>query len=141
MQVIKYVFQPHGDERGQLVAIEETKDIPFQIKRVYYVYDTLEGVVRGHHAHKSLEQILICIHGQCKVRLDNGVESKIVPLEKPYEGLYISSYMWREMYDFSQDAVLMVLASDLYDESDYIRDYDEFLKFISEIRPINREDN
>lgn len=132
MQVIKYVFQPHGDDRGQLVAIEETKDIPFQIKRVYYMYDTLKGVVRGHHAHKSLEQILICIHGQCKIRLDNGFESKIIPLEKPYEGLYVSNCMWREMYDFSPDAVLMVLASDLYDESDYIRDYDEFLKFAQE---------
>jgi dTDP-4-dehydrorhamnose 3,5-epimerase-like enzyme len=130
MQVIKYVFQPHGDDRGQLIALEEFKDIPFQIKRVYYMYDTSKGVVRGHHAHKDLEQILICIHGSCKVLLDNGKEKKIVPLEKPYEGLYIPNDMWREMYDFSDDAVLMVLASDLYDEKDYIRDYDEFLKFV-----------
>ena len=89
MQVIKYVFQPHGDERGQLVALEEFKDIPFQIKRVYYMYDTGEGVERGFHAHKCLQQILICIHGSCKIRLDNGKEKKIVPLEKPYEGLYV----------------------------------------------------
>ena len=130
MQVIKYVFQPHGDERGQLVALEEFRDRPFRIKRVYYMYDTLEGVIRGHHAHKSLKQILICIHGSCKIRLDNGNEKKVVPLEKPYEGLYISNEMWREMYDFSPNAVLMVLASELYDENDYIRDYDEFLKFI-----------
>ena len=127
MQVVKYVFQPHGDDRGQLVALEEFKDIPFQIKRVYYMYDTGADIVRGHHAHKSLEQILICIHGSCKVLLDNGIEKKVVPLEKPYEGLYIASNIWREMYDFSEDAVLMVLASELYDESDYIRDYDEFL--------------
>ena len=120
MQVIKYVFQPHGDERGQLVALEEFKDIPFQIKRVYYMYDTGEGVERGFHAHKCLQQILICIHGSCKIRLDNGKEKKIVPLEKPYEGLYVSNVMWREMFDFSPDAVLMVLASELYDESDYI---------------------
>ncbi len=129
MQVVKYVFQPHGDERGQLVALEELKDIPFKIKRVYYMYDTVEGVVRGCHAHKSLEQILICIHGNCKIRLDNGKEKKIIPLERPYEGVYISNNIWREMYDFSSDAVLMVLASELYDEEDYIRDYDEFINF------------
>ena len=111
MQVIKYVFQPHGDERGQLVALEEERDIPFHIRRVYYMYDTGEGVVRGGHAHKALEQILVCIHGSCKVRLDNGREQKVVPLEAPYEGLYVGSSMWREMYDFSPDAVLMVLAS------------------------------
>ena len=130
MQIIKYMFKPHGDDRGQLVALEEIKDIPFTIKRVYYMYDTVSGVIRGKHAHKSLQQILICIHGSCKVRLDNGTESEVVPLEKPYEGLYISNIVWREMYDFSEDAVLLVLASELYDESDYIRDYDEFLKFI-----------
>ena len=130
MQIIKYMFKPHGDDRGQLVALEEIKDIPFTIKRVYYMYDTVSGVIRGKHAHKSLQQILICIHGSCKVRLDNGTESKVVPLEKPYEGLYISNIVWREMYDFSEDAVLLVLASELYDESDYIRDYDDFLKFI-----------
>ena len=132
MQVVKYVFQPHGDDRGQLIALEEMKDIPFKIKRVYYMYDTVEGVRRGFHAHKSLEQILICIHGSCKILLDNGSEKKIVPLEKPYEGLYIANDMWREMYDFSPDAVLMVLASDYYNEEDYIRNYDEFIKFVKE---------
>lgn len=131
MQVIKYVFQPHGDDRGQLIALEEFNDIPFQIKRVYYMYDTREGIVRGKHAHKNLEQILVCIHGSCKIRLDNGKERKVVPLEKPYEGLYVGANMWREMYDFSPDAVLMVLASEVYDEADYIRDYDEFLRLNS----------
>lgn len=132
MQVVKYVFQPHGDTRGQLIALEEFKDIPFTIKRVYYMYETVKDVIRGCHAHKSLEQILICIHGSCKIRLDNGVEKKVVPLEKPYEGLYVANNMWREMFDFSEDAVLMVLASDLYDESDYIRDYEEFLAYIEQ---------
>ena len=113
MQVIKYMFQPHGDDRGQLVALEEFKDIPFKIKRVYYMYDTGEGVRRGYHAHKNLEQILICIHGTCKILLDIGKEKKVVPLEKPY-------------------AVLLVLASEAYDESDYIRNYDDFLEFIKE---------
>lgn len=132
MQIIKYVFQQHGDERGQLVALEALKDIPFKIERVYYMYDTGEGIRRGFHAHKSLEQILICIHGTCKILLDNGNEKKTVSLEKPYEGLYIAHNMWREMYDFSPDAVLMVLASEHYDESDYIRNYDEFLNWIKE---------
>ena len=129
--MIKYAFQQHGDDRGQLVALEELKDIPFEIKRVYYMYDTGEGVRRGKHAHKSLEQILICIHGSCKILLDNGKEKKIVSLERPYEGLYIANDMWREMYDFSNDAVLMVLASDYYNEEDYIRNYDDFLSSVN----------
>lgn len=134
MHVIKYAFQQHGDERGMLVALEEMKDIPFEIRRVYYMYDTKEGVRRGFHAHQNLEQILICIHGSCKVLLDNGEEKKIVSLEKPYEGLYIANNVWREMYDFSEDAVLMVLASDYYNEDDYIRDYDEFIKCVKKGR-------
>jgi len=130
MQVIKYTFQQHGDDRGQLVSLEELKDIPFEIKRVYYMYDTREEIKRGFHAHKSLEQIMICIHGTCKILLDNGTEKKIVYLEKPYEGLYVANNIWREMYDFSPDSVLMVLASDLYREEDYIRDYNDFLRFV-----------
>ena len=130
MAIKKYTFQRHGDDRGMLVALEEMKDIPFDIKRVYYMYDTIEGVRRGFHAHKCLEQILIPIHGTCKIHLDDGFTTEEVVLDKPYEGLYISNNMWREMYDFSPDAVLMVLASEFYDEKDYIRDYDEFLKFV-----------
>ena len=132
MQVKKCVFQPHGDERGQLVALEEHKEIPFEVKRVYYMYDTKEGVRRGFHAHKKLEQILICIHGSCKILLDDGTEKRIIPLDRPDEGLYIANDVWREMFDFSPDAVLMVLASELYDEADYIRDYDAFLQFLKE---------
>lgn len=134
MEIKKYQFQIHGDDRGQLIALEEMKDIPFEIKRVYYMYDTLKGVRRGFHAHKSLEQILICIHGTCKILLDNGSEKVEVLLDKPYEGLYISNDIWREMFDFSPDAVLMVLASEYYDEADYIRNYDEFLKYIRKKR-------
>ena len=78
----------------------------------------------------SLEQILICIHGSCKIKLDNGKEKKIVHLEKPYEGLYVANNMWREMYDFSEDAVLMVLASEIYNEEDYIRSYEDFLRYV-----------
>ena len=123
-------FQQHGDERGQLVALENDKEIPFEIKRVYYMYDTLPGVRRGFHAHKTLKQILICTSGSCKIHLDDGISTAEVTLDKPYEGLLIDSELWREMYDFSPDAVLMVLASQMYDEGDYIRNYDEFLKFV-----------
>ncbi|MBP5582016.1 MAG: WxcM-like domain-containing protein [Ruminococcus sp.] len=130
MQVVTVRFQPHGDDRGQLIALEESKEIPFHVKRVYYIYDTKSGVRRGFHAHKKLEQILVCVHGSCKIMLDDGEERADVLLDKPYEGLYISNDTWREMYDFSSDAVLLVLASELYDESDYIRNYDEFLKFV-----------
>lgn len=129
MEIIKFKFQIHGDSRGQLIALEEMKDIPFKIKRVYYMYETRKGVVRGKHAHKFLEQILICIHGSCKILLDDGMEKEVVLLDSPHEGLYISNNIWREMFDFSEDAVLMVLASQYYDEDDYIRNYNDFLKF------------
>ena len=110
MQIIKYRFEIHGDERGQLVAIEQLKDIPFKIERVYYLYETRDGVRRGFHAHKELEQILVCVHGSCKILLDDGSNKRDVVLNKPNEGLYIPNSIWREMYDFSSDAVLLVLA-------------------------------
>ena len=132
MEIIKYTFPPHGDERGQLVAIEALKDLPFEFKRVYYIYDTKDGVRRGFHAHYDLEQILICVSGSCKIHLDNGFETEEVLLDKPYEGLYIANNMWREMYDFTKDAVLLVIASRPYEESDYIRNYDDFIKMVKE---------
>lgn len=128
MQVIKYQFQQHGDERGQLVALEQDIDIPFEIKRVYYIYDTKTNVRRGHHSHNTLQEILVCIHGSCKILLDDGREKEIVCMEKPYEGLYVPPKTWLEMYDFTHDAVLLVLASELYSEDDYVRNYDLFLK-------------
>lgn len=130
MIVEKFYAQQHGDDRGQLVALEESKEIPFDIKRVYYIYDTLSDVRRGFHAHKTLKQLLICVHGSCKVLLDDGKEKETVLLDKPYEGIFIQSNIWREMFDFSQDAVLLVLASEIYDESDYIRDYGKFLEYV-----------
>lgn len=132
MEIKMYDFQQHGDQRGMLVALEEMIDIPFEIKRVYYMYDTVGGVRRGYHAHKALKQILIAIHGSCKIHLDDGTDTAEVVLDKPYEGLYLSNNVWREMYDFSDDAVLMVLASEYYDENDYIRNYHDFLKFVRE---------
>lgn len=132
MEVKKYLFPPHGDDRGQLVAIEAMNDLPFEVKRVYYIYDTLPGVRRGFHAHRNLQQILVCVHGSCKILLDNGHEQENILLDKPYEGLYIANDMWREMYDFSQGAVLLVLASEHYDEADYIRNYEDFKKLVAD---------
>ncbi len=130
MEVTKYTFPSHGDERGQLVAIEAMKDLPFEIKRVYYIYDTLPGVRRGFHAHLNLQQILLCVNGSCKIHLDDGTDTAEVTLDKPNEGLYIANNMWREMYDFTPGTVLLVLASEYYDEADYIRNYDDFLKTV-----------
>lgn len=128
---IKYFnFEEHGDERGTLVSLEENINIPFTIRRIYYMYGTTLGTRRGFHAHKKLEQILIATSGSCKIHLDNGNETAEITLDKPNIGLYISNNMWREMYDFSDDCVLTVIASELYDTSDYIRDYDEFLDFV-----------
>ena len=130
MELKTYRFTPHGDERGQLIALEEFKDIPFDIKRVYYIYDTLTGVIRGKHAHRKLQQILICVSGSCRIKLDDGREVQDILLDDPSLGLFISNDTWREMYDFTPDAVLLVLASEYYDEADYIRDYDTFLKTV-----------
>ena len=123
-------FEEHGDERGILIALEQMKNVPFEIKRVYYMYNTVPGVRRGFHAHKNLKQVLICVKGSCKIFLDDGTETAEVLLDEPNKGLLIESHLWREMFDFSDDAVLMVLASELYDESDYIRNYDDFLKYV-----------
>ncbi len=127
MQIKLIPLQTHGDERGSLVALEEDKNIPFPIKRVYYLFSTKEGVRRGFHAHKELKQVAIAVRGSCRFVLDDGCERVEVLLDNPAQGLLIESFMWREMYDFSDDCVLMVLADQLYDESDYVRNYDQFL--------------
>ena len=131
MEVKKYTFPSHGDDRGQLVAIEAMKDLPFEVKRVYYIYDTLPGVRRGFHAHRNLQQILLCVNGSCMIHLDNGTDTAEVLLDKPNEGLYIANDMWREMYDFTPGTVLLVLASQYYDEADYIRNYEDFQAYVS----------
>ena len=130
MDIKTYTFPPHGDDRGQLIAIEEMQDIPFDVKRIYYIYDTLPGVRRGFHAHRNLQQILICVSGSCKIHLDDGFDTAEVLLDNPNLGLYISNDMWREMYDFSEGAVLLVLASQHYDGADYIRNYDAFIQLV-----------
>ena len=122
-------FISHGDNRGQLIAIEYGRELPFPVKRMYYIFDTLNGVRRGFHAHKSLKQLLICVSGSCKLHLEDGMTSEEIELNSPDRGILITGVIWREMYDFSPDAVLVVLASEVYAESDYIRDYEEFKKY------------
>jgi dTDP-4-dehydrorhamnose 3,5-epimerase-like enzyme len=127
MSLIKFIdFPALGDERGSLVALEAEKTVPFPIKRVYYIFGTNAGVSRGFHAHKKLQQVALCITGKCRMILDDGRQRNEVWLDSPNKGLIIGDLVWREMHDFSEDCVLLVLASENYDEADYIRDYDEF---------------
>ena len=132
MSLIKTIsFKPLGDERGSLVALEGNKIVPFDIKRVYYIFGTKEGVSRGFHAHKNLKQLAVCVTGSCRFVLDNGKSREEIILDSATTGLVIEDLTWREMHDFSADCVLMVLASEYYNESDYIRDYQEFLKAVN----------
>ncbi|SRR5471030_595256 len=135
MNVQMIPLQTHGDERGSLVALEEGKNIPFEIRRVYYMFKTKADIRRGFHAHKCLKQVAIAVRGSCRFLLDDGKERIELLLDNPAQGLLIESFMWREMYDFSDDCVLMVLADSYYDETDYVRDYDDFLE-ISKNSPI-----
>ncbi|WP_274369920.1 sugar 3,4-ketoisomerase [Morganella morganii] len=121
-------FETLGDDRGSLISLEQNKNIPFEIKRIYYIFGTKENVSRGFHAHRNLQQVAVCLSGSCRFVLDNGEKREEIILNSPDKGLYINNYMWREMHDFSPDCVLIVLASDFYLESDYIRNYDDFLK-------------
>lgn len=121
-------FKTLGDERGSLIAIEEGYNAPFQIKRVYYIFDTKEGVERGFHAHINLKQIAIAVKGSCTFVLDDGNKKEEIKLTNPNQGLFIEGLIWREMKNFSADCVLVVLASEHYDEGDYIRDYQVFKK-------------
>jgi dTDP-4-dehydrorhamnose 3,5-epimerase-like enzyme len=127
MSLIKLIdFPPLGDDRGSLVALEANKTIPFDIKRVYYIFGTQPGVSRGFHAHRMLQQVAVCVTGKCRMALDNGSRREEIWLDSPTKGLMISGLVWREMHDFSPDCVLLVLANEHYDKTDYIRNYDEF---------------
>ena len=117
-----------GDERGKLVVVEGSKDIPFKIERVFYIYGSDSEVVRGQHANRESEFVLINVGGTSKVRIDNGHSEAIIELNKPMMGLYIPTMVWKDMYDFSEDSILLVLASTHYNGKEYIRDYDEYKK-------------
>ena len=125
-------FKTLGDERGSLIAIEEGYNAPFEIKRVYYIFDTKEGVERGFHAHINLKQICIAVKGSCTFVLDDGIKREEIQLDNPNKGLFIEGLIWREMKNFSSDCILLVMADDYYCENDYIRDYDSFLRKVKE---------
>ena len=121
-------FGDLGDERGKLVVVEGAMDIPFEIKRVFYIYGSDNQVIRGQHANRDSEFVLINVSGSSKVRVDNGFEEEVIELNRPRMGLYLPTMVWKDMYDFSEDSVLLVLANTHYDGNEYIRDYDEYLK-------------
>lgn len=126
-------FLELGDERGNLVAVEGNRDIPFEIARVFYLYGTDGTMVRGRHANRNSQFVLINVAGSSKVKVDDGLgHIQVVNLDKPRLGLYLPQMVWKEMYDFSQDSVILVLSDQHYDSTEYIRDYDQFRKEVKE---------
>jgi dTDP-4-dehydrorhamnose 3,5-epimerase-like enzyme len=124
-------FKVHGGRDGALVALEEeSEQVPFNVKRVYYIFKVGEGLRRGFHAHKNLKQLLVALSGHCNILLDNGKFRETVTLNQPNIGILLEKQVWREMYDFSEDCVLMVLASEHYSPKDYVKDYKEFKKMV-----------
>lgn len=125
-------FSDLGDERGNLVVVEGSGfDIPFDIKRVFYIYGSDAEVIRGRHANRKTEFVMINVSGKSKVKVDNGYEQEVIELNRPRMGLYLPIMVWKDMYDFSEDSVLLVLASEHYDAEEYIRDYDEYKREIA----------
>ena len=130
-------FPQRGDQRGHLVVVEGNQDIPLEIKRVFYIYGSDAEVVRGQHANRLTEFVLINVAGRSKVRVADGEGNEaIYCLNRPHTGIYLPTMIWKDMYDFSEDSVLLVLASEHYDASEYIRNYEEFEK---EIKTLNGE--
>lgn len=127
-KVITLCFRENGDERGKLVVVEGIKDIPFEIKRIFYIYGSDADVVRGSHANRRTEFVLINVCGSSKVKVKNGQKEKVFVLDRPHTGIYLPRMIWKEMYDFSPDSILLVLASEPYNTKEYIRNYDDFLK-------------
>ncbi len=126
-------FQQRGDDRGHLVIVEGQQDIPFDIKRIFYIYGSDPDVVRGQHANRESEFVLINVAGTSKVKVKDGKGNEAVfSLTRPHTGIYLPKMIWKDMYDFSEDSVLLCLASTHYDPNEYIRDYDEFVKIINE---------
>lgn len=125
-------FPQHGDERGHLVIVEGMKDIPFDIKRIFYIYGSDENVIRGQHANLKSKFVLINVAGKSKVKVKDGLGNEVVfSLNRPHTGIYLPQMVWKDMYEFSNDSVLLVLSSEHYDPNEYIRDYDEFVKIVT----------
>lgn len=132
MNLISWIDLPNlGDERGGLVVAEASKNIPFKVNRIYYIFDAKPEIPRGFHAHKELQQVAFCIRGKCRMLMDNGIDKQEVWLDQANKGLMIPPFVWHEMHDFSEDCILLVLASEHYNESDYIRNYDDFLTAVN----------
>lgn len=125
-------FPQKGDDRGHLVIVEGNQDIPFEIKRVFYIYGSDKDVIRGKHANYNTEFVLINVAGTSKVKVDDGTEQKIFSLDRPHTGIFLPRMVWKDMYDFSEDSVLLVLASEHYDETEYIRSYSEYLEIMKQ---------
>lgn len=123
-------FAENGDERGHLVVVEGGQDIPFDIKRVFYIYGSDHDVVRGSHANYNTEFVLVNVSGTSRVKVDDGKNQKVFELDKPHIGIYLPKLIWKDMYGFSRDSVLLCLASEHYDANEYIRDYDAYLKIV-----------
>lgn len=119
----------HSDRKGNLTVVQNGTTVPFDVKRVYYLYDVPGGESRGAHAHRELNQLIVAASGSFRVTLDDGNVKRSFVLNRPYQGLFVKPGIWRDLDDFSSGAVCMVLASEVYDPDDYIRDYDEFLAF------------
>lgn len=128
MDIQSIPLPTHGDSRGMLVALEQERNVPFPIRRVYYLFATSTDVHRGMHAHRHLNQLAVAVRGSVTFLLDDGTGPSTVTLNDPTRGLLLGSMVWRDLYDFSDDCVLMVLADQLYDPADYITDYDEFIR-------------
>ncbi len=120
-------FKTFGGTWGNLNAIEGNEDVPFEIKRIYYITQVPAGVTRGFHSHRKLEQILLCVNGSVSIRIKTPFEEEVIPLDDPSKGLYIGHMVWREMFDFTPGSVLLVLASEHYTEADYIRNYEQYI--------------
>ena len=123
-------FKDLGDEKGKLVVVEGGIDIPFELKRVFYIYGSDPGIVRGCHANINSEFVLINVAGHSKVKITDGKNTEIVELNRPMDGVYLPKMIWKEMYDFSPDSVLLVLSNTHYDANEYIRDFDEYIKIM-----------
>jgi dTDP-4-dehydrorhamnose 3,5-epimerase-like enzyme len=123
----------HSSAQGVLVAIEGRREVPFDIQRVYFIYGVGEAEVRGAHGHRKTRQMAVCVHGRCTILLDDGLDREIVEMDSPDKGLLLEALVWHEMYNFSEDCVMMVLANELYDESDYIRNYAMFRSVVDSV--------
>lgn len=121
-------LKPKGDAKGHLIVLENNRDVPFDVKRTYFIYGTQQGIVRGHHAHHKLKQLLICVSGSVDIYCEFQKQKETYRLDAPTKGLLIEGLIWHEMLNFSEGSVLMVWADDYYDESDYVRNYSDFLR-------------